>query len=62
MSLDKPSLEAINSVNSAVVWFEKVKINGLREDRVFNDKGKIIDKKMVPDPDAPPLWARFMEL
>ena len=25
-------------------------------------KGKIIDKKMVPDPDAPPLWARFMEL
>ena len=62
MSLDNPSPEVITAVNSAVSWFEKVKITGLREDRIFNDKGKIIDKKMVPDPDAPPLWARFMEL
>lgn len=62
MSLENPSPEVINAVNKAVAWFEKVKITGLRADRIFNDKGKIIDKKMVPDPDAPLLWARFMEL
>jgi pectinesterase len=62
MSIEDPSPRIITAVNSAVAWFDKVKITGIREDRVFNDKGKIIDKKIVPDPDAPPLWARFMEL
>jgi len=62
MSIEKPSNEVINAVDAAVTWFEKVKITGLREDRVYNDKGKISDKKMVPDENAPALWARFMEL
>lgn len=61
MSIDNPSPEIINAVNSAVAWFEKVKITGLREDR-FVENGKIVDKKMVPDTSAPPIWARFMEL
>ena len=62
MSIENPSEEIITAVNSAVAWFEKVKITGLREDRIYNEKGKIIDKKMIPDPDAKPIWARFMEL
>ena len=62
MSIENPSEEVIRAVNSAVAWFEKVKIEGLREDKVFNDKGKIIDKKVIPDPSAPAMWARFMEL
>jgi pectinesterase len=62
MSLENPSKEVITAVNSAVAWFEKVKINGLREDRILNEKGKIIDKKMIPDVNAPAIWARFMEL
>jgi len=62
MTLDNPSPEIINAVNSAVVWFEKVKITGIRQEYKFNEKGKIIDKKIIQDPDAPPLWARFMEL
>lgn len=62
MSIEKPSKEVINAVNSAVAWFEKVKITGLREDKVFNDKGKVIDKKIILDPNAPIIWARFMEL
>lgn len=62
MSIENPSQEVINAVNSAVAWFEKVKIVGLREDKVFNESGKIIDKKIVPDPNAPIIWARFMEL
>lgn len=62
MSIENPSKEIINAVNSAVAWFEKVKITGLRKDRVYNDVGKIIDKRMIPDENAPAIWARFMEL
>ncbi len=62
MSIENPSKEIINAVNSAVAWFEKVKITGLRKDRVYNDVGKIVDKRMIPDENAPAIWARFMEL
>lgn len=62
MEIENPSNEIITAVNSAVAWFEKVKITGLREDRTYNDKGKVIDKKMVEDENAPAIWARFMEL
>ena len=62
MDIENPTKEVITAVNSAVAWFDKVKINGLREDRFYNEKGKIIDKKMIPDPNAPAIWARFMEL
>ncbi|OCB72222.1 pectinesterase [Flavobacterium glycines] len=61
MSIENPSKEVITAVEAAVAWFEKVKITGLREDRVLKD-GKITDKKMVADTAAPDLWARFMEL
>ncbi|MEZ4884026.1 MAG: pectate lyase [Chitinophagales bacterium] len=62
MSLENPSKEVITAVNSAVEWFEKVKITGLEIDRLYDENGKIIDKKVVADADAPPLWARFMDL
>ncbi|SNR31000.1 pectate lyase [Lutibacter flavus] len=62
MTLENPSEEIKIAVNSAVKWFEKVQINGLREDRIYNEKGKIINKIMVPDENAKPIWARFMEL
>lgn len=61
MSIDDPSKEVIAAVEAAVAWFEKVKITGLREERIIKD-GKIVDKKMIPDATALPLWARFMEL
>ncbi len=62
MSLENPSPEVILAVNSAYAWFAKVQINGLREERIYNEKHKIIDKKMISDPEASPIWARFMEL
>jgi pectinesterase len=62
MSIENPSKEVITAVEAAVAWFEKVKIEGLREDRSLNEKGKVSDKKMVADVNAPTLWARFMEL
>ena len=62
MSIENPSKEIINAVESAVSWFEKVKITGLKEVKTYNEKGKIIDKKMIPDENAPAIWARFSEL
>lgn len=62
MAIENPSKEVVKAINSAVAWFEKTKIVGLREDRIYNDAGKIIDKKIVPDENAPPIWARFMDL
>ena len=62
MSIENPSLEIITAVNSAVAWFEKTKITDLREERVAVPNSKIMEKVMVKDPNATPLWARFMEL
>lgn len=62
MRIEKPTKEIKQAINSAVAWLEKTKITGLREDRVYNDAGKVISKKMVLDKNAPPIWARFMEL
>ncbi len=62
MRIENPSQDVINSVNAAVKWFEKVKINGLREEKIYNEEGKRVDKIMVADENAPAIWARFMEL
>lgn len=62
MSIENPSKEIIHAINSAFTWFEKTKITGLREVRTYNDKGKVNSKKMISDKNAPPIWARFMEL
>lgn len=63
MSLDTPSPEVIDAVQSAVAWFNATKITGIkryrREDRTL-EYG--FDFVMVSDPSAPPTWARFYDL
>ncbi len=56
MSLKHPSPELVKAVYAGARWFESVKIEGIREEKV---KG---DKIMRKDPKAPPLWARFHEI
>lgn len=61
MSINNPSPEVKNAVNSAVAWFEKTKLTGFRiEFYTTADNQK--EKRLVQDPNAEPLWARFMEL
>lgn len=62
MSIENPSPEIIQAVKSAVTWFETTKITNLKEERILNEAGKIIDKKMIASENAEPIWARFMEL
>lgn len=61
MSIEEPTPEIINAVEGAVEWFRNVAIHGIRcED--FTDAEGRNDSRIVKDPDADPLWARFYEL
>ncbi len=61
MSIEEPTPEIINAVEHAVEWFRNVAIHGIRcED--FTDAEERNDSRIVKDPDAGPLWARFYEL
>jgi PelA/Pel-15E family pectate lyase len=68
MSLEHPSKEVITSVESAVKWLEKSRILGIRVRTVRAQKKEYkyhttsIDRVVVEDPKAPPIWARFYEL
>ncbi len=61
MSLDNPTLEIQKAINSAVAWFEETKITGYRVERYTTSDGHR-EKRLIKDADAPPMWARFMEL
>ena len=63
MSLEKPSPDIIQAVESAVAWLEAAKLKGSKLVVVadpHSPKGK--DARLVPDAAAPPLWARFCEI
>lgn len=68
MRIRKPSQEVIEAVSAAVAWFERHKIEGKRlvtsslpEGHSENPKIKR-DRRLVDDPKADPLWARYHDL
>ncbi len=61
MSVENPSQEIKDAVNAAVAWFEKTKIEGYERVR-FRDENGNKDSKVVANPDAKPMWGRFMNL
>lgn len=61
MSIESPSPAIIAAVEGAAAWFQKTQITGLRYETFTADDGRP-DRRVVPDPSAPPLWARFYEL
>ncbi len=68
MSIEKPSAEIIEAVKAAVTWFEKTKIEGKRIETIPMPEGNPEDhsikyeRRIIDDPTAEPLWARFYEL
>lgn len=54
MELENPSPALVKSVHAAMNWYEQHKIIGYRWQR--GDTG------MTADPDAPPMWSRFVEI
>jgi PelA/Pel-15E family pectate lyase len=61
MSVEAPTPEIIAAVEGAIKWFRSVPIHGIRLDRFTDTEGQN-DKRIVADPDAGPLWARFYEI
>ena len=63
MSLDKPSPRVIAAVQGAVAWFDRAKITGIRQvTKAAPSLPRGIDKVIVTDPSAPPIWARFYQI
>jgi PelA/Pel-15E family pectate lyase len=63
MSLEHPSPRVIDAVNSAVAWFERSKIPGIRvEDGKQAGTPRGFERFVVEDPTAPPMWARFYDI
>lgn len=68
MEIEKPSPEVIAAVEAAARWFERAKLRGIRMETVEAEPVRYRfhtsrdDRRIVRDPKAPPLWARFYEI
>ena len=61
MSVEEPTPAIIAAVEGAVGWFRSVTIHGIRLE-AFTDAAGQDDRRVMADPDAGPLWARFYEI
>jgi PelA/Pel-15E family pectate lyase len=61
MEIENPSPEIIRSVRGAVEWLENHRIKNTRWEVYTNTEGQK-DRRIVFDPDAGDLWARFYDL
>lgn len=63
MMIESPTREVTEAIESAVAWFDKTKIVGIRVKRVKDiSKPKGWDRIVVQDSSSPPMWARFYEI
>lgn len=63
MSLEEPSPAVRQSIEAAVAWFTKARLDGIRQVQEPDPSlPRGYDKVVVADPAAPPLWARFHEI
>lgn len=61
MSIDEPAPDIVAAIEGAVRWLRSVAMSGVRIGRIRRPDGRV-ERFLVKDPDAPPLWARFYEL
>lgn len=62
LDVEDPSCEVIEAVESAVDWFRRSRLSGIRVSRVPQPETPGFDAVVVSDPGAPPLWARFYDV
>ena len=63
MQIDKPSQQVVAAIDGAVTWFEKSKLEGIKQVRVEDPtKPGGHDKVIVKDAKATPMWARFYDI
>jgi len=63
MSIEHPTAEEIAAVDAAVAWMDAVKIPGIKVvDTPDESAPHHIQRAVVKDPSAPPMWARYYEI
>jgi PelA/Pel-15E family pectate lyase len=63
MSIEKPSPEIVRAIDAAVGWMDSVKIPGIKVvDTPDETAPHHIQRAVVEDPSAPPMWARYYEI
>jgi PelA/Pel-15E family pectate lyase len=68
MSIEAPPGEVIGAVQTAIAWLERSRLTGVRletfaaEPVKYKYHSSTTDRRLVLDPAAPPLWARFYDL
>ena len=63
MKVENPDKEIIDAIESAIAWFQKSKITGIKYiEKPDSKQPKGFDRVVVADKNAPPLWARFYEI
>jgi PelA/Pel-15E family pectate lyase len=68
MSIERPSPEIVVAIEAAVRWFERAQIKGMRVETFEADAVRYKhhtskdDRRVILDPKAPPMWARFYEI
>lgn len=63
MEIERPDARIRAAVEGVVAWYDQVKIVGKKVQNVTGpeyESGK--DRKLVDDPSAPPIWARFYDI
>jgi PelA/Pel-15E family pectate lyase len=61
MKIPDPSPDVINSIDGAMKWFDSHRLKNTRWDVFTNNEGKT-DRRIVTDPVAGDMWARFYDL
>lgn len=62
MSLPDPDDRVKRAVHGGMRWFDVNKIKGVRLVRDTDEKGEIVNTRLVADAAAPTLWARYYDL
>jgi PelA/Pel-15E family pectate lyase len=63
MGISQPDERVIKSIESAIGWFEKSKLTGIRwEEKPDPSKPHGYDRVVLKDAKAGPIWARFYEI
>lgn len=68
MRIEQPDSAVVESIESAVAWLDRAKIEGYRygdfpiEERPYHETTINFDREFVPDSTAKPVWARYYDL
>jgi PelA/Pel-15E family pectate lyase len=68
MRIEAPTPGVIAAIQGAVRWLSRSRLRGIRVEEIsapetkFEYHASATDRRVVADPGAPPIWARFYEL